>query len=121
MCLSSRQVRVVRGRIFKELLGTGCYLARVSTWAARISWATRTPWRTAQGNGRMIFCLGTMIVSATSSAVVLVIGGVQKNPGHGVEAGKIMQVLCSGCDRNLKSGTRVDAGSVTAVVMLQFK
>ena len=29
-----------------------------------------------------------------------------KNPGPGVEAEKILQVLCSGCDGNLKSGTQ---------------
>jgi len=34
--------------------------------------------------------------SATTLAVQLVIGGVEKNPGPGVEAEKISQVLCSG-------------------------
>jgi len=53
-------------------------------------------------------------------AVILVIGGVEKNPGPGVEAENIVQVVCSGCDRNLKPElhvTCVDAGSVTAVVI----
>jgi hypothetical protein len=45
-----------------------------------------------------------MILCATTLAVLLVIGGVEKNPGSGVEGEKIFQVLCSGCDRNLKSG-----------------
>jgi ribosomal protein L40E len=31
-----------------------------------------------------------------------------KNPGPGVEAEKIMQVVCSRCNRNLKSGTQCD-------------
>jgi hypothetical protein len=39
-------------------------------------------------------------------AVLLVIGGVEQNPGPGVEAGNCLQVLCSGCDRVLKSGTQ---------------
>jgi hypothetical protein len=39
-------------------------------------------------------------------SLLLVIGGVEKNPGPGVEAEKILQVVCSGCDRNLKSGTQ---------------
>ena len=56
----------------------------------------------------MIFCLGTMILSAMTLAVLLVIGGVEKNLGPGVEAEKIMQVLCSRCDRNLKSGTQCE-------------
>jgi len=46
-----------------------------------------------------------MILCATSLDVLLVIGGVEKNPGPGVEAKKILQVLCSGCDRNLELGT----------------
>jgi hypothetical protein len=53
--------------------------------------------------------------------MLLVIGGVEKNPGPGVEAENIWQILYRGCDRNLKSGTRVDAGSITAVVMLKLK
>ena len=32
--------------------------------------------------------------------------GVEKNPGPGVEAEKILQVLCSGRNRNLKSGAQ---------------
>jgi hypothetical protein len=66
----------------------------------------------------MILCATTLV------AVILVIGGVEKNPGPGVEAENIVQVVCSGCDRNLKPElhvTRVDAGSVTAVVMLKLK
>jgi hypothetical protein len=53
----------------------------------------------------VIFFIGTMILCATTLAVLLVIGGVEKNPGRGVEAEKILQVLCSRCDRNLKSVT----------------
>jgi hypothetical protein len=78
----------------------------VGTWAARTSRATKTTWRTSQVNGRVISCLGTMILCATTLAVLLVIGGVEKNPGPGLEAEKILQVLCSGCDRNLKLGTQ---------------
>jgi hypothetical protein len=47
-----------------------------------------------------------MILCTTTLAVLLVIGGLEKNPGPGVEAEKILQVVCSGCDRNLKSGTQ---------------
>jgi hypothetical protein len=38
--------------------------------------------------------------------VLLVIGGLEKTPGPGVKAEKYLQVLCSGYDRNLKSGTQ---------------
>jgi hypothetical protein len=69
--------------------------------------------------------LRTTILCATTLAVLLVIGGVEENPGPVVEAEKIMRVLCSGCDRSLKSGTQCDTcerwfhnicGNVTAQV-----
>jgi hypothetical protein len=47
-----------------------------------------------------------MILCATTLAVLLVIVGVEKIPAPGVEAEKILQVLCSWCDSNLKSGTQ---------------
>jgi hypothetical protein len=47
-----------------------------------------------------------MILFAMTLAALLVIGKVEKNPGPGVEAKKILQVLCSGCKRNLKLGTQ---------------
>jgi hypothetical protein len=46
-----------------------------------------------------------MILCATTLAVLLIISRVEKNPGPGVKVEKILQVLCSGCDRNIKSGT----------------
>ena len=56
----------------------------------------------------MIFCFETMILCAMTLGVLLVIGGVEKNLGPGVEYEKIMQVLCSRCNRNLKSVNRCD-------------
>ena len=63
---------------------------------------TRTTWRNSQINGRLISCLGTMILSAPTLALLLVVGGMEKNPGPGVEDEKI---ICSGCERNINSGT----------------
>jgi hypothetical protein len=57
-------------------------------------------------------------------AVLLVIGGVKKNSGPGVEVEKILQVSCSRSNRNLNQKlnvTHVDAGSITAVVILKLK
>jgi hypothetical protein len=34
--------------------------------------------------------------------------GVEQNPGPGVEGESFMQVMCSGCDRILKSGSQND-------------
>jgi hypothetical protein len=36
------------------------------------------------------------MLCAATLAMLLVNGGVEKNPGTGVEAEKILQVLCSG-------------------------
>jgi hypothetical protein len=49
--------------------------------------------------------VGPMILCAAVLATLLVIGGVEQNPGS---VDNIVQVLCSGCDRNLKSGTQCD-------------
>ena len=51
------------------------------------------------------------MLCATTLAVLLVIGGVEKNPGPGVEAEKILQVLCSWSDRK----QRVGNGTVISV------
>jgi hypothetical protein len=40
--------------------------------------------------------------------VLLVIGGVEQNPGPGVEDESFMQVMCSGCNRSPKLGTQCD-------------
>jgi hypothetical protein len=76
----------------------GCYLedyrARVGAWAARFSW------RSAMGRvgTRGENCIGPIILCAAVLATLLVIGGVEQNPGP-VDSN--VQVLCSGCDRNL--------------------
>jgi len=41
-------------------------------------------------------------------AIVLVIGGVEQNPGPDVEVESFMQVMCSWCERILKLGTQCD-------------
>ena len=48
-----------------------------------------------------------MILRAASLATPLVIGGMEQNPDLGMEDEKFMQVLCGGCGRILKSGTRL--------------
>jgi hypothetical protein len=96
--------RVLESYEVKEM---GCYLedyrARVGTWARRF------PWRSAVGHletrgGKL--SIGPMILCAAVLATLLVIGGVEQNPGP---VDNTVQVLCSGCDRNLKSGTQCDS------------
>lgn len=42
-----------------------------------------------------------MILCATD---LVTLGGMEQNPGPGIEGKSIIHVLCSGCDRILKSG-----------------
>ncbi|PNF14499.1 hypothetical protein B7P43_G16033 [Cryptotermes secundus] len=77
-----------------------CYL---EDYRARVgNCAARTP------NGQARSYIGNMLLGAATLAIVLVIGGVEQNTGPVVEAENILQVLCSGCERNLKSGTQCD-------------
>ena len=80
------------------------YHARVVNWAAGTV-------RRAQGK-KSDLQMGSFFVSmylcAAVLAVLLVIGGVEQNPGPGVEGESFLQVTCSGCDRSLKSGTQCD-------------
>ena len=106
----SVQARVVmRGRCLRTM---SCYLpdyqVGVGTWAARISCVSRTSRRTAKWNGYAIQCLESVILCTSTLALLLVMGGVEENPGPSVEVDKIMLVLCSGCDRILKSGIDCD-------------
>jgi hypothetical protein len=68
------------------------------------TWAAWTSWYSAQGrggNGQAISYIGCMLLCAAALTVLLVIGGLEQNPGPGVEAENSLQVLCSGCNRNL--------------------
>ena len=49
--------------------------------------------------------MGPMILCAAVIPTLLVIGGVELNPGP---VDSFVQVLCSGCDRNVKSGTQCE-------------
>jgi hypothetical protein len=41
-------------------------------------------------------------------AVLLIIGGVEQNPGPDLETKNTVRLLCTGCDRNLKSGIQCE-------------
>jgi hypothetical protein len=47
--------------------------------------------------------MGPIFLRAAVLATLLVIGGVELNPGP---VDSIVDVLCSGCDRNIKSRTQ---------------
>jgi len=88
----------------------GCYLedycARVGTWAGRYSW--RGVSRRVDAIGTSVDCLGLTVLSSMVLAVLLVIGGVQQNPGPVLEVENTMQLLCTECGRNLKSGIQCE-------------
>jgi len=78
------------------------YRARVGTWAGRFSW--RSVSRCGDADGTAGDCLGLTVLSSMVLAVLLVIGGVEQNPGPTVEVENTVRLLCTGCGRNLKSG-----------------
>jgi len=96
-------------RVIRELISAGYGLlpGRLPVWVG--TWDARFSWRSAAGHvgtrGGKI-CIGPMILCAAVLAPLLMIGGVEQNPGP-VENN--VQVLCSGCDRNLKSGTQCES------------
>jgi hypothetical protein len=60
----------------------GCYLedyrARVGAWAARFTWRSVVGHIGTRGGKN---CMGPMILCAAVLATLLVIGGVEQNPG----------------------------------------
>jgi hypothetical protein len=52
--------------------------------------------------------MGNMLLCVAALTILLVSGGVDQNPGPGVEAENSLQVLCSVCKKHLKSGTQCD-------------
>jgi predicted nucleic-acid-binding Zn-ribbon protein len=93
--------------VFLELvLIMGCYL---EDYRARVCiWATRTTWHAISRNidVQVKSYLENSCLFAADLAILLVIGGVEQNPGPDVEVESFRQVLCSRCERILKSGTQ---------------
>jgi hypothetical protein len=92
--------------LMKERLRTGCYLedcrAPVGAWAGRYAWrggAKRGDDIGTSGNS-----LGLTMLSVLILAVLLIIRGIEQNPGPTAEMENMVRILCAGCGRNLKSG-----------------
>jgi hypothetical protein len=87
----------------------GCYLedyrARVGTWAGRFSWRGM-PRRDA--NGRTGDCLELSVPSSIVLAILLMICGIDQNPGPVVEVKNAVQLLYTVCSRNLTSGIQCE-------------
>lgn len=60
------------------------------------TWAARTSWHTAQGrgsNGQAMSYIGNVLLCAAVLTVLLIIDGVEQNPGPGVKLENRLQVL----------------------------
>jgi len=88
----------------------GCYLEDyqtiVGTWVGRFSWCG-VP-RRGDTNRTTGDCLGLTLLLAMVLAVLLMIGGNEQNPGPIVEGDNTVQLQCTGCGRNLKSGIQCE-------------
>jgi hypothetical protein len=84
----------------------GCYLkdywARVGNWAGRYFWH-RLP-RHGEANGMTGDYLGLTVLSSMVLAILLIISGIEQNPGPIVEVENTVRLLCTGCSRILKLG-----------------
>jgi hypothetical protein len=90
----------------------GCYLEdyrdRVGIWAGRLS--RRAGPRRSDANQATGGCLelGLTVLSSKVLAILLVTGGVEQNPSPSVEGENAIQLVCTGCGRNLKSGIQCE-------------
>ena len=91
-------------------LDMGCYLeeyrARVGTWAGRYTW--RVVPRRGDANGSTGSCLALTVLGSTVLAILLIIGGIEQNPGPVMEVVSTVRLTCTGCNRNLKSGIQCE-------------
>jgi len=78
----------------------------VGSWAGRVSW--RGVPRRGDADGKTGEYLGLTVLSSVVLAMLLIIGGVEQNPGPVVEVENTVRLLCTGCGRNLKSGIQCE-------------
>jgi hypothetical protein len=95
------------------LPGESGYLGRKPSWP-------RGPWRSgATSSTGDCSGLGLTVLSLIVLAVLLGIGGVEQNPGPGVEGENAIQLVCTGCGRNLKSGIQCEPFEVGIITALE--
>jgi hypothetical protein len=93
---SASGIRVVSGLLSGGLPGKCGHLS------GRFSWHG-VP-RHGEANRNVGDCLVLMMLSSVVLALLLVIGGFEQNSGPVTESLMAVQILCTGCSRNLKSG-----------------
>jgi hypothetical protein len=108
----SRAAKVVVGRRVcgelrsKDRLWVVTWRTTGREWVAGPG-VTRGVPRRGDANRDTGHCLGLTMLSSIVLAVLLVIGGVERNPGP-VEGDNTVQLLCTGCGRNLRSGIQCE-------------
>ena len=91
------------------------YRTRVGTWAVRFSWRGLS--RRSDANGTTADCLGLTVLSFVVLAVLLIIGGVEQNPGPVLEVESTVRLLWTGCGRNREYDVNcVDDGIIVVEV-----
>ena len=53
-------------------------------------------------------CLGLIALSSTTLALLLIIGGIEQNPGRVMEKENMIQLSCTGCSRILRTGIQCE-------------
>ena len=94
----------------------GCYLeeyrARVGTWAGKLAWRgeviKRGQAKCGDDIGAASKCLGLTLLSSLTIAVLLIIGGIEQNPGPSGEMDTTARDVCTGCGRHLKTGIQCE-------------
>ena len=66
---------------------------RFGTWAGRFSWSGGS--KRGNANGTAGDCLGLTVLSSVVLAVLLIIGGIEQNPGLAVEVENTVRLLCT--------------------------
>ena len=94
----------------------GCYLeeyrARVGTWAGKLACRglviKRGAANCSEDIGAKSKCLGLTLLSYLTIAVLLIIGGIEQNPGPTGEMDATARDVCTGCGRHLKTGIQCE-------------
>ena len=58
--------------------------------------------------GRTVDCLGLTVLSSMVLLVLLMIRGIEQNPGPVLEVENTVRLLCTGGVRNLNSGSQCE-------------
>ena len=90
----------------------------MGTWAGIFSW--RGVPRRGDANRMTGDFSGWMVLYSMVLAVLLMIGGAEQNPGPVVEVENTVQLLCTGCGRNLKLGIQCElCGDVGVIIVVE--